>query len=84
MPITPSRYLNVDAESRKYDPLPLISSLNLVLKQHARRTGVKVSAGHFSFPQATLRMPIRPGELYATQGFFVSVRPAYKQLMVNM
>ncbi|KAJ2913428.1 hypothetical protein MD484_g6984, partial [Candolleomyces efflorescens] len=81
-----SKYLNADPESRRYDPLPLISSLNLVLQQHAQRTGVRVGTGRFFFPESptTPKLPFRPGELYVKQGFFVSVRPAYKQLMVNI
>ncbi|KAJ2936747.1 hypothetical protein H1R20_g354, partial [Candolleomyces eurysporus] len=81
-----SNFLNADPESRKYDPLPLISSLNLVLQQHAQRTGVRVGTGRFFFPASptTPKLQFRAGELYVKQGFFVSVRPAYKQLMVNI
>ncbi|KAG6848643.1 hypothetical protein H0H93_015297 [Arthromyces matolae] len=43
--LSPARlisFLNGNANDRDYDPSPLVSSLNLVLQQHASRTGMRV------------------------------------------
>ncbi|KAF6752684.1 QDE2 protein [Ephemerocybe angulata] len=80
-----TRYLDGNTQSRDYDPLPLVSSLNLVLQQHAQRNGVRVGNSRFFFPSsnATPKIQFRP-DLYLKQGFFVSLRPGFKQLMVNV
>ena len=69
-------------EFRDFDPLPLISALNIVLQQHATRTGVRVGKNRFFFSSAE-RIVLGPG-LQAVQGFYASVRPAHQQLMVNV
>ncbi|KAJ7911613.1 Piwi domain-containing protein, partial [Mycena leptocephala] len=66
-----------------YNTLPIISALNLVLQQHPTRTGVRVSKNKYFFP--TSSQPFRLSTcLVAFQGFYTSVRPTYKQLMVNV
>ncbi|KAH7919917.1 Piwi-domain-containing protein [Leucogyrophana mollusca] len=78
-----SQYLSGGAQFRDHDPLPLISALNLVLQQHASATGVRVGKNRYFFPS-----PREPFELglgvEAWKGFFISVRPVYKELMVNV
>lgn len=69
-------------QSRDYDPLPLISALNLVLQTYPNRNGIRVGQNRFFFPQGQ-RASLGPGVI-ALQGFYTSVRPAYKQLMVNV
>ncbi|KAF7986866.1 hypothetical protein HWV62_12600 [Athelia sp. TMB] len=71
-------------ELRDYDSLPLISALNLVLQTHASKTGVRVGKNRYFFkspndPTYQLSMGVE-----AWKGFFASVRPTYKQLMVNV
>lgn len=69
---------------RDYDPLPLISALNIVLQQHATRTGVRVGKNRFFFPSSTERKIDLGSGIQAVAGFYASVRPAYQQLMVNV
>lgn len=76
-------YMDGAAEFRDYDRLPLISALNIVLQQHATRTGVRVGKNRFFFPTSTEKMALGPG-LQAMEGFYASVRPALQQLMVNV
>jgi len=70
-------------EHRGHDPLPLVSALNLVLQQHANRTGVRVGKSRYFFPTSTQKHDLGPS-LVAIQGFYASVRPAHKQLLVNV
>ncbi|TFK25878.1 QDE2 protein [Coprinopsis marcescibilis] len=79
-------YLSGDVAFKDHNTLPLINALNLIVQQHAGRNGVRV--GHnryfFSASEMTPKLNIGIPGLYAKQGFFVSVRPAFKQLMVNV
>jgi hypothetical protein len=77
------RYLNGSPDARGYDTLPLISALNLVLQQNASRTGVRVGKNRYFFPSSAQKIPLGP-RVEAWQGFFASVRPTYKELMVNV
>ncbi|KAG6900095.1 hypothetical protein C0993_002943 [Termitomyces sp. T159_Od127] len=76
-------YMSGKAESRDYDPLPLVSALNLVLQQHASRNGVRVGKNRYFFPASSQKVSLGPG-VEAFQGFYTSVRPSYKQLLVNV
>ncbi|KAJ7640433.1 argonaute-like protein [Mycena polygramma] len=76
-----TKYLN--GQDRDYNTLPIISALNLVLQQHPTRTGVRVSKSKYFFPTSSRSYPLSPG-IVAFQGFYTSVRPTYKQLMVNV
>jgi eukaryotic translation initiation factor 2C len=76
------RYLNADPAARDYDPLPVISALNLVLRQHALRSGFRLGKNQYFFtPQERRQLSMG---VQAWQGFVLSVRPVFKQLMVNM
>ncbi|KAJ8590502.1 argonaute-like protein [Rhizopogon salebrosus TDB-379] len=76
-------YLNGDAQYRNYNALPVISALNLILAAHPLRSGIKVGQDRYFFRSA---MPPRSlgGGLEAWKGFYSSVRPAHRQLMVNV
>jgi hypothetical protein len=75
-----SRYLNADPSSRDEDPLPVISALNLILQTHATRSGYRLGQNRYFYQDQNQR---RLGQgIEAWQGFFLSVRPMYKQLMV--
>ncbi|KAI0797593.1 Piwi-domain-containing protein [Abortiporus biennis] len=78
-----ARYTEGRPERRNDDILPIVSALNLVLQQHAARTGVRVGKNKYFFPSSEERYPLSLG-LEARKGFFLSVRPTFKQLMVNI
>jgi eukaryotic translation initiation factor 2C len=58
----------------------VISALNLVLKQHASRGGFRLGQNRYFFTPRE-RLQLSQG-VQAWQGFFISVRPVFKQLMV--
>ncbi|KAJ7117885.1 argonaute-like protein [Mycena crocata] len=78
-----TKHLNGDVAARDYNILPMISALNLVLQQHPTRTGIRLSKSKYFFPTSTQSFPLSTG-IIAFQGFYTSVRPTYKQLMVNV
>ncbi|KAF9074291.1 Piwi domain-containing protein [Rhodocollybia butyracea] len=78
-----TNYMAGKSEFRDYDPLPLLSALNLIVQQHASRTGVRVGKNKYFFPTSSTGSFLSPG-ITAYQGFFASVRPTYNQLMVNV
>jgi len=60
----------------------MLGALNLALSMQASRTGVRVGKNrHFFTPEE--RSMIGPG-VEAWRGFYSSVRPVYKSLMVNV
>ena len=61
----------------------MISALNLILQQYASRKGVRVGRNKYFFPSSAEHHPLSLG-VEAYRGFFMSVRPMYKQLMVNI
>jgi hypothetical protein len=75
--------MNGAPQFRDFDPLPLISALNIVLQQHATRKGVRVGKNRFFFPTSAQKIDLGPG-IQAVQGFYTSVRPTFQQLMVNV
>ncbi|THH32716.1 hypothetical protein EUX98_g1439 [Antrodiella citrinella] len=74
---------SLDNPNTTGDKLSLISALNLVLQQHAARTGIRFGKNRYFFPSTNRDIPLSLG-LFARQGFFLSVRPTFKQLMVNI
>lgn len=71
---------------RAYDVLPIINALNLVLSAHpssAAGQGVMVGRNRFFFRSAMAPSSLGGG-IEAWKGFYSSVRPAWKQLMVNV
>jgi eukaryotic translation initiation factor 2C len=73
---------------RGYDPLPVISALNIILAAHPSRAGadggVMVGRNKFFFPSPSAPPVSLGGGLEAWKGFYSSVRVAHKQLMVNV
>lgn len=67
--------------------MPVITALNIVLASHPGRAGpgggVLVGRNRFFFPTAMQPQSLGGG-LEAWRGFYSSVRPAFKQLMVNV
>lgn len=67
--------------------MPVINALNLVLAMHPNRAtggGIMVGRNKFFHPSPTSPPVPLGGGLEAWRGFFSSVRPAWKQLMVNV
>ncbi|KAF9467172.1 argonaute-like protein [Collybia nuda] len=79
-------HLAGQAQYRDYDPLPIISVLNIILAAHPNRSGgagVMVGRNRFFFPSAGPPSSLGGG-LEAWKGFYSSVRPTHNQLMVNV
>ena len=77
-----SRFLEADVSQRDYDPGAILAALNLVLSMQASRTGIRVGKNRHFFTPEERRM-IGPG-VEAWRGFYSSIRPVYKNLMVNV
>ena len=69
-------------QHRDTDTQPMIAALNLILQQYASRRGVRVGQNKYFFPSSSEHHTLSLG-VEAFRGFFMSVRPMYKQLMVN-
>ncbi|KAH8104896.1 Piwi domain-containing protein [Phellopilus nigrolimitatus] len=69
-----------------YDPLPIVSAFNLIATAPASRNGILVGQNRYFFPPSALgESPlVLSAGLEAWKGFFASVRPVYKNLMVNV
>ena len=80
--ILPYSYLNAEPESRDFDILPIISALNLVLQQHASRNGIRVGNSRYFY--STEGIDSLGSRIDGWKGFFLSVRPTLKQLMLNV
>ncbi|KAG6380186.1 PAZ domain-containing protein [Boletus reticuloceps] len=76
-------YLAGQSQFRNYDILPVIAALNLILAAVPGRTGVMVGRNRYFFRSAAEPQSLGGG-LEAWKGFYSSVRPAHKQLMVNV
>ncbi|KAG0701847.1 Piwi domain-containing protein [Suillus ampliporus] len=77
-----TKHLSGNVESRDYNTQPLVAAVNLVLKMHAARTGVRVGKNRYFFPSQD-RFDLAPG-VEVWKGFFTSTRPVHKELMVNV
>jgi eukaryotic translation initiation factor 2C len=78
------RYTDGDLDARTLDTAPYISALNLVLQQHASQEGWRVGRNrHFFASLPNEKRSLGLG-VEALRGFFSSVRPVYKGLMVNV
>ncbi|EJF62043.1 Piwi-domain-containing protein [Dichomitus squalens LYAD-421 SS1] len=78
-----NQYMSGKPEHRNIDTQPLLSALNLVVQQYAQRHGVRVGKNKYFFPTSSEHHTLSLG-VEAFRGFFMSVRPMYKQLMVNI
>ncbi|EGO01021.1 hypothetical protein SERLA73DRAFT_167206 [Serpula lacrymans var. lacrymans S7.3] len=76
-------YLAGQPQYKGYDILPVIAALNVILAAHPQRGGVVVGRNRYFFRAAAPPVPLGGG-LEAWKGFYSSVRPAHKQLMVNV
>ncbi|CDO74823.1 hypothetical protein BN946_scf184353.g4 [Trametes cinnabarina] len=80
-------YLEGHPQYKGYDIMPVINALNIILSMHPNRAsggGVMIGRNKFFHP-AQMAPPVNlGGGLEAWRGFYSSVRPAWKQLMVNV
>ncbi|KAG9315634.1 argonaute-like protein [Chiua virens] len=76
-------FINADPKSREYNFSPIAGAYNLVLQHHASHHGVRVGKNRYFFPSGGDRMQLSTG-VEAWRGFFMSARPMYKELMVNV
>lgn len=81
------RYTNGDIQYRKNENLQrIISAFNLIMQQHASRTGRRLGkqddngASKFFFDSGGGLVP----GVELRKGFYMSARPVFKQLMVNV
>ncbi|KAF8133993.1 Piwi domain-containing protein [Boletus edulis] len=75
--------INANPDSRNYDFAPLVGAYNLVLQHHASHNGVRVGKNRYFFPSDGRPLELSMG-VEAWRGFFMSARPVYKELMVNV
>ncbi|OJT04969.1 Protein argonaute-2 [Trametes pubescens] len=82
-----TKFLEGHPQYRNHDIMPVVNALNLVLAMYPNRAmggGVMVGRNKFFHPSpASPPVPLGGG-LEAWRGFFSSVRPSWKQLMVNV
>ncbi|KAL4080951.1 Piwi domain-containing protein [Scleroderma citrinum] len=85
------KFLDGESSHRGYDFSLVLGAYNLVLQSHAAHSGVRVGSGgesggggrYFFPPEERENFFLSPG-VSAWKGFFMSARPVYKQLMVNV
>ncbi|EIN06816.1 argonaute-like protein [Punctularia strigosozonata HHB-11173 SS5] len=78
-----TKYTDGDLDARNLDIAPYTAALNLVLQQYASDTAWRVGRNRHFFPSDDEKRSLGMG-VEALRGFFSSVRPVYKQLMVNV
>ncbi|KAG0696503.1 ribonuclease H-like domain-containing protein [Suillus ampliporus] len=80
------RFLHCGVNIDNYDISPLISAFNIVLQQHASSTTIRVgNSRYFGFPgYQAMELSSGPMGLEAFRGFFLSARPVFGELMVNV
>lgn len=78
------RFQKGRVDFRNYNPLPLISALNLVLQTHAAKTGVRVGGNRYFFKSLNEPTYQLSQGVEAWKRFFISARPTFKQLRVNV
>ncbi|KZT22267.1 argonaute-like protein [Neolentinus lepideus HHB14362 ss-1] len=80
-------YINGERQFRNFDIMPVVSALNLILAAYPNRSvGAGVMVGRNRYFHPSQIEPPHPlgGGLEAWKGFYSSVRPAFKQMMVNV
>ena len=76
----------MNGQNPDYDPLPIVSAFNLITSAYASRNGVTFGKNRYFWPAEAFeedRKYLSVG-LDAWKGFYSSVRPVFKSLMVNV
>lgn len=81
--LLPVSYLSGDPGFRDFDATPVISALNIILSSHPAKTGILVGRNRFFFPDPSAPFHLTCG-LEALKGYTSSVRPTFRQMMVNV
>ncbi|KAI0325766.1 Piwi-domain-containing protein [Cubamyces sp. BRFM 1775] len=76
-------FMSGKPEHRSTDTQPYVSALNLIVQSFASKRGVRVGGNKYFFPSSDESFRLSLG-VEAYRGFFMSIRPMYKQLMVNI
>ena len=75
-------------DSVDFDPSVIISAFNLITTSHTAHAAFLSNTNRYFVSPSSLKPPERPfllnDGLEAWKGFYASVRPTYKQLMVNI
>jgi eukaryotic translation initiation factor 2C len=73
----------LDGQQRDFDTAPFVSAMNLLLQKHTNNpSSIRVGQNkYFALNQQSFHLDLG---LEARRGYFMSVRPMYKQLMVNV
>jgi len=86
-----NQFTEGDLQGRTNDLLPTLSALNLILQYPASHNGVRLGkkdsngATKYFFDPSEIHSDIRLSTgVQVWRGFFISVRPTFKQLMVNV
>ncbi|ESK93551.1 argonaute-like protein [Moniliophthora roreri MCA 2997] len=74
----------LSGQNRDYNIAPLLSALNLVQQRYASQHGVRVGQSKWFFPLKESQPHLLGPGVIAVQGYYASVRPVYKELMVNV
>ncbi|KAI0743139.1 Piwi domain-containing protein [Daedaleopsis nitida] len=80
-------YLEGRPEQRNFNFMPVLQAMNIILSaypSHVADVGVKVGRKYYPGPSPTFPPVPLGGGLQAQHGFYVSVRTAWRQLMVNV
>ncbi|KAF9236506.1 Piwi domain-containing protein [Melanogaster broomeanus] len=77
-------FINGESQSRNYDFAPIVGAYNLVLQYYGSRHGTRVGKNRYFFPSQDRRSLELSTGIEAWKGFFMSARPVYKELMVNV
>ncbi|CCL98880.1 uncharacterized protein FIBRA_00887 [Fibroporia radiculosa] len=82
---TLTEYMDGDLKEGSSEIKHMISALDLVMRQHAVKAGCAVGSSRYFFPHSPRLIPENLAlGVDAWKGFFMSVRPMYKQLVVNV
>lgn len=80
------RHLFGKPQYRDFDVMPMVTAFNLILGAHGNRFnggGIMVGRNRFFFPGSSEAFNLG-GALEAYKGFYSSIRPAHRQLLVNV
>ena len=81
------RFLTGQPHQRRYDFAPVVNAMNIIIAAHPNRVtggGIMVGRNKFFHPSDTMQAVPLGGGIEAWRGFYSSVRPSWKQLVINV